>query len=59
MLKAMFNGAEKYLAENYSLHFFQYVNFNCGKYEIFFFNANKFAVCTSFCKSDLRKILIN
>lgn len=30
MLKAMINGAEKYLAENDSLHFFQYVNFNCG-----------------------------
>lgn len=40
MLKEMFNGAEEYLAENYSLHFFQCVNFNCGQYEIFLLQTN-------------------
>jgi len=35
MLKATFNGAEKYLAENCSSQFFQPDNFNYGQYKIF------------------------
>lgn len=57
MIKAMFNGAENYLAEKYSLYFFSMLILIVVNTR--FFNYKQICSLYQLCKSGLRKTLTN